>query len=96
MNCNQQNIIKLAFVLFFTILMAEEKMVVRFENPDKAIIVKFNNTEYDVAAFKPNAFLDLVVSKSKYEEILSQGFKIFKFGRDLIMAISSMAWCEVP
>ena len=27
MNWNQQNIIKLAFVLFFTILMAEEKMV---------------------------------------------------------------------
>ena len=38
------------------------------------VINKFNNTEYDVAAFKPNEFLDLVVTKSKYEEILSQGF----------------------
>ncbi len=57
-------------------LVAEERMVVRFVDPDKTVLTEFNETDYDIAAFKPGEFLDLVVAKSQYEELLSRGFQI--------------------
>jgi murein tripeptide amidase MpaA len=57
-------------------LVAEERMVVRFVDPDKTVLTEFNETDYDVAAFKPGEFLDLVVSKSQYGELLTRGFHI--------------------
>ena len=57
-------------------LAAEERMVVRFVDPDKAVLTEFNETDYDIAAFKPGEFLDLVVLKSQYEELLTRGFQI--------------------
>ena len=57
-------------------LVAEERMVVRFVDPDKTVLTEFNETDYDIAAFKPGEFLDLVVSKSQYEELLTRGFHI--------------------
>ncbi|MDP6142539.1 MAG: M14 family zinc carboxypeptidase [Candidatus Marinimicrobia bacterium] len=57
-------------------LVAEERMVVRFVGPDKTVLTEFNETDYDIAAFKPGEFLDLVVSKSQYEELLTRGFRI--------------------
>ena len=52
-------------------LVAEERMVVRFVDPDKTVLTEFNETDYDIAAFKPGEFLDLVVSKSQYGELLT-------------------------
>ena len=57
-------------------LAAKERMVVRFVDPDKAVLTEFNETDYDIAAFKPGEFLDLVVLKSQYEELLTRGFQI--------------------
>ena len=57
-------------------LVAEERMVVRFVDPDKTVLTEFNETDYDIAAFKPGVFLDLVVSKSQYGELLTRGFHI--------------------
>ncbi len=57
-------------------LVAEERMVVRFVDPDKTVLTEFNETDYDIAAFKPGEFLDLVVAKSQYEELLTRGFHI--------------------
>ena len=76
MNSIQLNKVITGIIFILTILSAEEKMVIRFENPDEAVINKFNNTEYDVAAFKPNVFLDLVVSKSNYEEIYHKDLQL--------------------
>ena len=60
--------------IIFSSLVAEERMVVRFVDPDKTVLTEFNETDYDIAAFNPGEFLDLVVSKSQYEELLTRGF----------------------
>ena len=70
-------IISLVAALFiFSFLFSEEKMVVRFENPTSAILNEFLTTDYDVASYKPNFYLDIVVTISQYNELISRGFDI--------------------
>ena len=64
------------FILFLTVINAEEKMVVRFSAPDKTILSEFPPEKYDIAAYKPGEFLDLVVTRSEYEELVKRGFNI--------------------
>ena len=62
-------------VLIISILHSESKFVVRIENPTRSEINKFLDGKYDIAAFKPNDFLDLVVTKKEYEKIRQKGYK---------------------
>ena len=64
------------FILFLTVINAEEKMVVRFSAPDKTLLSEFPPEKYDIAAYKPGEFLDLVVTRSEYEELVKRGFDI--------------------
>ncbi len=57
-------------------LLCEEKIVARFDNPSEDILNEFNSTDYDVASYKPGEYLDLVLTVSKYEELLSKGYEI--------------------
>ena len=76
MKLNLSRILIAGLGMILSGLVAEERMVVRFVDPDKTVLTEFNETDYDIAAFKPGEFLDLVVSKSQYGELLTRGFHI--------------------
>ena len=57
-------------------LIAEEKFVIRFNNPTREIVIEFTSEKFDVASFKPGIYLDLVVNESLYNEIEARGFDI--------------------
>ena len=69
-------------VILFTILIippfsfAEEKMVVRFTEPYKVILSEFLTEIYDIAAYKPGMFLDIVINRNEYEDLLRRGFDV--------------------
>ena len=69
-------VIGLAFIIATICLSSEERIVVRFDNPDDSIVNEFTLDEYDVASYKPGIYLDLVITLSKYEELVSQGYGI--------------------
>lgn len=71
-------IVIICFLLLVTInnLIAEEKFVIRFNNPTRKIVNEFTSEEFDIASFKPGIYLDLVVSESQYKEIEARGFDL--------------------
>ncbi len=74
------NIKKIVFVLILIIIIsflsASDKVVARFEAPTQAIIKEFTPQNYDIAAFKPGKFLDIVISLRKFEELIEQGYDL--------------------
>ncbi|MCD4795544.1 MAG: carboxypeptidase regulatory-like domain-containing protein, partial [Candidatus Cloacimonetes bacterium] len=69
-------VVGLALLIASICLSAEEKIVVRFDNPDDSIVNEFTPSEYDVASYKLGKYLDLVITLSKYEELISKGYGI--------------------
>ncbi|MBC8214638.1 MAG: carboxypeptidase regulatory-like domain-containing protein [Candidatus Marinimicrobia bacterium] len=67
-------IIFLGMIVAFSF--AEERMVIRFNQPDKFIIEEFNHDNYDVAGYKPNEYWDIVVSQSEYDRITELGYTV--------------------
>ncbi len=67
-------------ILFISItvstLLADSNFVIRFNQPDEQIVNKFTTDRYDIAAYKPGKFLDIVVSDAQYQKILTQGFDV--------------------
>ena len=55
-------------------LWSDERMVIRFTEPDKEIIVEFTKDFYDVAAYSPGHFLDIVVNNLLLQEIIERGY----------------------
>ena len=45
----------------------QEKFVVRIHSPTEGVIQKYRSPEYDMAAYKPGEYLDLVVDKILYK-----------------------------
>ncbi|MBT4332925.1 MAG: T9SS type A sorting domain-containing protein [Candidatus Cloacimonetes bacterium] len=58
----------------FTNLLASNNYVIRFDNPNSQIIDTFNALQYDVAAFKPGEFLDIVVTPDEHQQLLDIGY----------------------
>ena len=56
-----------------SILLAEEKVIVRFDKPGKSIQSKFLSNKYDIAAYKPGHYLDLVITLSELKELKRLG-----------------------
>jgi len=65
----------LAIVFSVALFSQQNKVIIRFENPDQLTFKTFTAPEYDVAAFKPGQFLDIMVSEADYQKILSQGYQ---------------------
>jgi hypothetical protein len=61
-------------LFFATFMFAQQKLVIRIENPDASDVKMFSKQGYDIAAYKPGAFLDLVVSDEGYQKVLSLGY----------------------
>jgi len=68
------------FILAFSILLlsnftnAQERFMVRISNPDKEDYSNFYKKGYDIAAFQPGNFIDLVVDDEEFSSLKSQGF----------------------
>lgn len=57
-------------------IFAQQSVIVRFENPDSEILKEFTQAKYDVAAYKPGEFLDILIPESDYEKMIAQGYEI--------------------
>jgi len=68
----------LTYLVFFLsmAIMAQDKVVVRFDQPDAQTFKTFTQPHIDVAAVSPGNYLDIVVSQSEYDDLLSQGYKV--------------------
>ena len=53
---------------------AEKKMVIRFDTPSQAIITEFTKDNYDIAAYKPGNYLDIVVSDELAVTLSTRGY----------------------
>jgi len=62
-------------IVFSIALFSQEKVIIRFHNPDQITFKTFSTPQHDVAAFKPGEFLDIVVTEADYQKILSQGYE---------------------
>ena len=69
-------IILLSLIISISSLFAANSVVIRFEDPNSQIISTFIDGNYDIAAFKPGEFLDIVVSEIDYQKILQQGYDV--------------------
>nr|NQU93856.1 carboxypeptidase regulatory-like domain-containing protein [Bacteroidota bacterium] len=55
---------------------SQAKVIIRFQNPDAATVKTFTRSNYDVAAYKPGSFLDLVVLQNEFERLVDEGYDI--------------------
>jgi hypothetical protein len=62
--------------LFSTTIFAQEKMVVRFNQPDPITFKTFTQPHIDVAGVSPGNYLDIVLSRAEYDNLLSQGYDV--------------------
>lgn len=72
-----KNIVTLVFALLLVLaLHAQEKSVVRIEQPSAEAYKDFVMNKMDIAAYRPGIFIDLVVNQSEIEKLKSEGYSI--------------------
>ena len=54
----------------------QKKFVVRIQNPTEGMVHKYRSPEYDIAAYRPGEYLDLVVKQNLYNELKNEGYDI--------------------
>lgn len=59
-----------------SMLVADSNCVIRFTHPNLQIINTFTADKYDIAAYKPGEFLDIVVTEVEYRELRAQGYDV--------------------
>lgn len=64
------------FIIIISSSFATSNLVIRFQDPDINIISRFLTEKYDVAAYKPGEFLDLIVTQNEYQNLQSQGYDV--------------------
>jgi len=69
-------IILLTILMIPSFVRAEEKIIIRFTEPDKFVSSEFLTKRYDIAAYKPGLFLDIVVTRSEFKDLLKRGFDV--------------------
>ncbi|MFU8842894.1 MAG: M14 family zinc carboxypeptidase [Bacteroidales bacterium] len=70
----KQLYLTLLFVWSFCYIHAQEQMVVRISDPTPADYKYFYTEGYDIAAYLPNIFLDLVVDQKGHDALFGLGF----------------------
>ncbi len=67
----------LFLMLTFTLAgFSQEKLIVRFTNPDPILVKHFTTNNYDVTAYSPGSFLDLMVTEDQYAQMIAQGYEV--------------------
>jgi hypothetical protein len=61
-------------VLLTCVVVAQEKSVVRIEKPTELDYKKFVSESYDIAAYRPGIFIDLVVSEEEAAMLSANGY----------------------
>jgi carboxypeptidase T len=72
-----KNLIAFFCCLFFVLnTFGQGKSVIRIEKPSEEDYKTFVSQKYDIAAYRPGIFIDLVVSKEESDQLEAQGFKL--------------------
>jgi len=66
----------LLFLFLSISLFSKANFVVRFTNPSTSTLKEISNENYDIAAYKPNEFLDIVVTQAEYQQLLRKGYDL--------------------
>ncbi len=66
------------FLIWFSVIICglqggQEKFVIRIQNPSEGQFLKYGSPDYDMSAYKPGEYLDLVVDQTLYNEIKNEG-----------------------
>lgn len=72
----KKSLLFLLTVFLSVSLFSQEKLIIRFDQPDEQILKEFTQPQFDVAAYKPGVYLDLVVPEPYYEELIGRGFDV--------------------
>ncbi len=56
--------------------LTQERIIVRFENPTKEILKQYSIENYDIAAYKPDSYLDIVTNQEEFNKIQELGFDV--------------------
>jgi len=89
------------FVLFLMLtcsltIFSQQKVIIRFTNPDPVIVKHFATNNYDIAAYSPGVFLDLVVTEDVYQQLLSQGYQAEIMQTEAEMRANLMGDGDIP
>ncbi len=72
------SVIILAILVFTVCLVtniyAMERMVIRLDSPEPELIKELTRENYDIAAYRPGEFLDLVVTREQYQKFRDMGY----------------------
>ena len=71
----KKSVLIILAVVFSIAVFSQEKVIIRFQNPDQITFKTFTSPEYDVAAYKPGGYLDIFVTEADYQKIISQGYE---------------------
>lgn len=67
----------LLLTLFVSLtLSAQQKVIVRFNQPDQQTLKTFTKPGNDVAAYKPGSYLDIVIPEREFGKLVSQGYDV--------------------
>jgi len=69
-------VLLLAALTSFSLLMAQERFVARIKSPKINDLTEFLKDGYDLAAFSPDKFLDLVITEQQFQELTSKGYRL--------------------
>lgn len=78
MNIHFYRVLFLFLILGICAMMsAEERVVLRLEEPSPALVARYTDGSFDVAAYVPDRYLDLVLTRSEAENIISSGIRAY-------------------
>ncbi|HHN48004.1 MAG TPA: hypothetical protein ENN08_03600, partial [Bacteroidales bacterium] len=87
----------LLFTIIFTIsLVAQERVIIRLENPMLEDVKHFSENNYDIASYRPGDYLDLVVTHDEFERLVSDGFRFAVFQTEAEMAANLSTVQDIP
>ena len=64
------------FIFLFTFTQGQDKMIIRIDQPSKIDYNNFLKGNYDIAAYKPAIFIDLVVDESEFKQLKASGHSV--------------------
>ena len=75
-----KKIVLLLIIVVLCMPVFGEKLIIRFDNPNKDLVEKFYLQNYDVASYSPKKYLDVVVTEEERDnlEILGYNFSIYQ------------------
>ena len=86
----------LTMLFFVSIAYPQDKVIIRLENPQPEQVKYFATNNYDIASYRPAEYLDLVVSKNEFSDLLAQGYRFRLFQTEAEMAANLASADGIP